>query len=325
MLQTTSTETLKSLYHQLLRIRKVEERIVELYPEQQMRCPVHLCIGQEAVAVGICHHLRPEDIVMSAHRSHGHYLAKGGDLKQFFAEIYGKETGCCQGRGGSMHLIDLSVNFWGATPIVGGSIPVAAGIAFADTLQKRDTMAVVFFGDAAVEEGVFHETLNFAALRNLPILFVCENNLYSTATHIKDRQPQRPICELAKGHGILAGQEDGNDMMKVYEAGRRAAELIRAGEGPMFIEFLTYRFREHCGPNYDIDLGYRTQEELEDWQARCPVAAFRQQLLADRVMTEAEFSQVAAVIEQEIEEAVAFAQKSPFSAKALVDKDVYAP
>ncbi len=315
---------LKTLLRQLLRIRLAEEKIVELYPEQQMRCPVHLCIGQEAVAVGVCQHLKRDDVVMSAHRSHGHYLAKGGDLKSLFAELYGKETGCAKGRGGSMHLIDLSVNFWGATPVVGGSIPVAAGIALADHLNQRKNISVVFFGDAAVEEGVFHETLNFAALKKLPVLFVCENNLLSVNTHIEKRQPQRPITNLAQAHGLVCFREDGNDVLKVYETACNAVAHVRSGQGPAFIEFLTYRYREHCGPNEDVGHGSRTKEEFASWQARCPVENFKKYLLVQGVMDENEIENISKQLNGEIDEAVRFAKASPFPQGPLTQKDIYA-
>ena len=184
----------------------VEEKIVELYPQQEMRCPVHLSIGQEAVSVGVCANLTREDIVFSNHRSHGHYLAKGGNLKAMVHEIYGKSTGCCFGRGGSMHLLDLSINFFGSTPIVGGTIPIAVGASLASKMQQKNNITTIFHGDGAVEEGVFHESLNFASLKKLPVLFVCENNLYSVYTPLSERQPNREIYKLVEAHDIKAYQ-----------------------------------------------------------------------------------------------------------------------
>src|SRR3989338_9607744 len=188
-----SSKILLSLYRKLLLIRQTEEKIAEKYQEREMRCPVHLSIGQEAVAVGVCDNLKKEDIVYSNHRCHAHYLAKGGNLNRMIAEIYGKETGCAKGRGGSMHLIDLAAGFGGATPIVGNSVPIAVGAAFSNKLKGDKNIAVVFLGDGSTEEGVFHESLNFAILKKLPVLFVCENNLFSVYTNLSERQPKRQI------------------------------------------------------------------------------------------------------------------------------------
>ena len=187
----------------MLRIRMVEERIAKLYSEEEMRCPVHLSIGQESVAVGVCEHLQKNDIVMSAHRAHAHYLAKGGNLKAMLAELYGKSTGCAMGKGGSMHLIDLESGFFGSVPIVGSTIPIAVGVAWAFKMKKSTNIVTVFLGDGATEEGVFFESLDFASLKNVPILFVCENNFYSVYSNLKVRQsPQRKISVLAESHGI---------------------------------------------------------------------------------------------------------------------------
>ena len=312
-----------SLFYKMLMIRMVEEKIVDLYPNQEMRCPVHLCIGQEAVSVGVCENLTDGDIVFSNHRAHGHYLAKGGNLKSLIAEIYGKVTGCSKGRGGSMHLLDLSVNFLGSTPIVGGTIPIAVGTALASKMRSEDTITVIFFGDGAVEEGVFHESLNFASLKHLPILFVCENNLYSVNTPLSDRQPTREIFTLAEGHDIDAYQEDGNDVLNVYELTRRAIEKIRAGNGPVFLEFLTYRFREHCGPNHDTCLGYRSESELKDWMGRCPVEKFEEKLLQNNLLSTSIIEDMKTDIRNEIESAFSFAIKSPFPDESNLTQSVY--
>ena len=200
----------RRLHGELVRLRVVEESIVALYPEQEMRCPTHFSIGQEAVAVGVCAHLRREDQAISAHRSHAHYLAKGGDLRRMFAELYGKVTGCARGKGGSMHLVDLQVGFLGCVPIVGSTIPIGVGAAFGAQLRGEDRITAVFFGDGAAETGVFHESLNFACLHALPVLFVCENNLYSVNTPLAPRQPpDRSIADLAAAHGMTSRQVDG--------------------------------------------------------------------------------------------------------------------
>lgn len=313
------TDTLKQLYRSMLLIRRVEEKIVQLYPEQEMRCPVHLCIGQEAIPAGVCAALRPQDYILSYHRSHGHYLAKGGNLKILLAELWGKATGCSGGYGGSMHLVDLEAGFLGSTPIVASTIPIAVGVAFGVFLKGEDRTTVVFFGDAAVEEGVFHESLNFAALHGLPILFVCENNFYSVHSPLSVRQPKgNEIIQLAKGHGMDARQGDGNDAMKVLETAQQALGRIRDTKGPQFLEFKTYRWRGHCGPNEDEDLGVRSREELRVWQSRCPIRKLEKLLLDRRILKRQELEGIAQEIDEAIEEAVVFAKSSPFPAKDVL-------
>lgn len=319
-------ETYKLMYEMMLRIRMVEEKIADLYPEQEMRCPVHLCIGQEAVAVGVCANLTGDDYVLSGHRSHGHYLAKGGDLRAMMAELYGKVTGCSQGKGGSMHLVALSAGFLGATPIVGSTIPIAVGAAFGSVMRGERRVMVVFFGDAAVEEGVFHESINFAALKRLPVVFVCENNLYSVYSPLSVRQPEgREIFRLAKGHGMESYQGDGNDVIEVYKLAEQAVRKARDGGGPTFLEFKTYRWREHCGPNYDNQLGYRTESEFQEWKQRCPIERLKERLLGDSVLCNQDIEGMIRNLEAEIEDAVVFAKESPFPAERLLLEHVYAP
>lgn len=309
----------------MLRIRKVEERIAELYPEQQIRCPVHLCIGQEAVSVGICAHLKSEDYVMSGHRSHGHYLGKGGDLSAMMAELYGKVTGCSRGKGGSMHLVDLSVGFLGATPIVASTIPMGVGAALGAVMKGEKRISVVFFGEGATEEGAFHESVNFAVLKKLPVIFVCENNFYSVYSPLSVRQPVgREVVEQARGYGLESFQGDGNDVKEVYRLGGEAAERARRGEGPTFLEFKTYRWREHCGPNYDNDLGYRSEEEFEQWKKICPLSRLQSELLLQKWVDEVELQKIARELDEEIEETVAFAKKSPFPEASELMEHVYA-
>ncbi len=255
----------------MLRIRRIEEAIAERYGAQQMRCPVHLSIGQEAVAVGVCSALQPEDGVFSGHRAHAHYLAKGGDLVAMLAEIYGLENGCSRGVGGSMHMVDLNAGFLGAVPIVGATVPLAVGAAWAARLKQENRVIVVFFGDGTFEEGVVHESINFAVLHSLPILFMCENNLYACYTRLSDRQPDRPIHGVAAAHGCRAITADGNDVQAIYDVTCEAVASLRAGGAPVFLECQTYRWREHCGHNYDDQLGYRPDGELSTWEANCPV------------------------------------------------------
>ena len=319
-------ELLKGLYYEMLRIRRVEEAIADLYPQQEMRCPVHLCIGQEAVAAGVCARLEGGDYVLSNHRSHGHFLAKGGSVAAMMAELYGKAGGCCGGKGGSMHLVDLSVGFLGATPIVGATIGIGVGAALGSVMRGEERVTVVFFGDAAVEEGVFHESVNFAVLKNLPVLFVCENNLYSVYSPLSVRQPEeREMPRLVEGHGIESHKGDGNDVLAVHALAGRAVEKARAGRGPTFIELETYRWREHCGPRYDNDLGYRTEEEFLQWKERCPLGRLKNDLLEQGVLTMGEIEGMERDIAVEIEGAVVFAKESPEPEAGELFKHVFAP
>ncbi len=319
-------EKYRSLYKQLLRIRMVEEKIAELYPEEEMRCPTHLCIGEEAVAVGVCANLSPNDYVLSGHRSHGHYLAKGGNLSAMMAELYGKATGCSRGKGGSMHLVDLSAGFLGATPIVGSTIPIAVGAAMGAQMRGEKRMTAVFFGDAATEEGVFHESLNFAALKKLPVIFVCENNLYSVYSPLSVRQPEgREIFRMAEGHGVESHQGDGNDVLEVYRLADGAAHKAKHGGGPTFLEFKTYRWREHCGPNYDNGLGYRSESEFQEWKQHCPIETLTERLLKEGALDDRDIEDMAKDIEVEIADAVAFAKESPFPEGKELMEDIYAP
>ena len=320
-----NNNNLLKLFEKMLYIRLVEEKICELYPEQEMRCPIHLCIGQEAIAVGICSALTKDDLVFSNHRSHGHYLAKEGDLKKFFAEIYGKSTGCSHGLGGSQHLVDLAVNFIGSTPIVGGTIPLAVGAAFSLSYKNANNVAVVFLGDGASEEGVFHESLNFAKLKNLPVLFVCENNLYSVYTHLHLRQPKsRPILNLAQAHGLDSYIVDGNNVAEVYETAQKTIEKIKQGNGPALIEAPTYRWREHCGPNYDNHIGYRTEEEFLAWKEKDPLKLAKETLLQENSIFAFIIQNIESKIKAEIEKAVEFAKSSNFPTKEQLSKNVYA-
>ena len=321
-----SKETYKSLFKTLLRIRIIEEKIAEVYSEQEMRCPVHLCIGEEAVAVGVCANLTRDDYVLSNHRSHGHYLAKGGNLKAMMAEIYGKATGCCQGKGGSMHLIDLAAGFLGATPIVGATIPIAVGAALGTVMRGEKRISVVFLGDAATEEGVFHESLNFAALKKLPVVFVCENNLYSVYSPLNVRQPEgREIYRQAEGHGVKSYHGDGNNAIEVYRLAGEAIRRAREGKGPSFLEFMTYRWREHCGPYYDNNIGYRTEAEFQEWRQRCPVERFQKQLLKDGIISQPEIDRMTKDFGAEIAAAIKFAKESPFPEEGTLMEHVYCP
>jgi pyruvate dehydrogenase E1 component alpha subunit len=301
------------LLRQMLRIRTVEERIALRYPEGKMRCPTHLSIGQEAVAAAVSQCLEPSDFAVSTHRGHAHYLAKGGNLKAMIAEIYGKATGCSGGKGGSMHLIDLSVGFMGTTAIVGNSIPVGVGLALSAQLKHTDQISCIFIGDGAVEEGVFYESVNFAVLKNLPVLFICENNLYSVYSPLSVRQPPgRQIAAMVAGMGAKVATGDGNKVLECFKIIQSAVESIRMGSGPWFLEFFTYRWREHCGHEYDNHLGYRTQEEFEEWLKRDPITTFESELLRQYPILGGEITKMRSTLEQEVDEAFYFAENSPF-------------
>ena len=310
----------------MLRIRLVEEVIAERYAEQEMRCPTHLCIGQEAIAAGVSNVLRAEDFVVGGHRSHGHYLAQDADLKSMLAELYGKAAGCCAGNGGSMHLVDLEHGFLGAVPIVGSTIPIGVGAAFAAKLRGEKRVIIVYFGEGATEEGVFHEAMNFAMLKNVPCVFVCENNLYSVYSPLSVRQPEgRTPTMLARGHGMEAEQGDGNDVLEVRRLASRAVDKARRGDGPTFLELSTYRWREHCGPNYDNELGYRTVDEFERWKAQDPVNRFEKKLVTDQVVTADELNLVRSEMMRDIEDAFAFAKDAPFPEPSDLKKYLFAP
>ena len=301
-----SSELILDMLSTMIRTREAEERIAILYGEQQMRCPTHLCIGQEAVSAGVTAALAPSDLVFSGHRSHGHYIAKGGDLGAMFAELYGRATGCAAGKGGSQHLVDIACGFMGATPILSSTISVGVGAAWAAQLDGRDQVVVVYFGDGATEEGTFHESANFAAVLKLPVIFVCENNLYSVHSVLTVRQPDRPIASLGAAHGMPGVQTDGNSVVDVYSIAQEAVNRARAGGGPSLIEATTYRWCEHCGPGDDISLEYRTAAELTDWKTRDPIALLERQVGTDTA------AKMRALAVSEVDAAVAFGQSSPF-------------
>jgi pyruvate dehydrogenase E1 component alpha subunit len=307
------------------RIRFVEEEIARRYRENEMRCPVHLSVGQEAVATGVGRALRQNDLAVSGHRAHAHYLGKGGNLDALIAELYGKVTGCARGKGGSMHLIDEAAGFMGSTAIVGGTIPVGVGLALGMKIKRTDQLACVFLGDAAVESGVFYESVNFAASKRLPVLFICENNLYSVYTHIAARQPAgRQIHEMVSGLGIAASCHDGNDVQGVYDAVSEAAESIRSGGGPRFIEFTTYRWLEHCGPNSDNDIGYRTEAEFLEWKARDPVERLEGKLTRAGEIDGSWIDETNSRITAEVEAAFHAARLAPFPAANDAYKHLFA-
>lgn len=312
---------LKIQYRAMLRIRMIEEAIAIRYKEQQMRCPVHLSIGQEAAAVGVAENLRAEDQVVSTHRGHAHYLAKGGSLHGLLCELYGKVEGCGRGQGGSMHLVDRSVGFAGSTSIVGGTIPVGVGLAFAKKFRRLPGIVAVCIGDAAVEEGVFHESANFASLHNLPVVFVLENNLYSCYTHLKHRQPPRDFGAIAICHNLLFVESNGNRIDEVVESSKKAVAAAR-GFTPSMLVLNTYRHLEHCGPNNDDHLGYRHTDEIKFWLKNDPVllALNKLEMASERDWAK----EVEKEIGREIMAAFDSATKAPFPDQTELGKFEYA-
>ena len=302
----------KQLLFQIKRIRFVEEEIARRYPEGAIRCPTHLSVGQEAVAAAVGMALTHEDMAVSGHRAHAHYLGKGGNLKAMLAEIYGKATGCSHGKGGSMHLIDEAAGFMGSTAIVGGTVPLGVGLAYGMMVKRSDQVSCVFHGDAVVETGAFFESVNFAVLKKLPVLFVCENNLYSVYSPLSVRQPEgRSIAAMVLGLGMPAYSGDGNDVAAVHAKVCELVAEIRAGGGPRFVEFSTYRWLEHCGPSYDNHIGYRSESEFLKRQAKEPIARFERLMLDNSTITAAELQLMNDNIALEVGEAFTFAEASP--------------
>ena len=315
----------KKLYYEMVRIRMVETKIAELYHEQEIRCPVHLSIGQEAIAVGVCQNLNREDKIVTAHRSHAHYLAKGGSLKKMISELYGKYSGCAKGLGGSMHLVDFSVGVYAAVPIVGSTIPIGAGIAWANKLKRNKNIVVAFFGDGATEEGVFLESLDFSALHNLPIIFICENNEYSVYSHISKRQSKkRSITKIANSLGIKSINLNGNSVDKVFSITNKIVKYVKKFSEPYLIELKTFRNIEHCGPNEDDDLNYRNKNYLNIWKKRCPIRVYENYLDKRDLMTPKKKFLIKKKIDKEINKAFEFAKKDKFPKKTLLKKYIYA-
>ena len=305
------------------RSRLFEEKIVSVYGKQDMKTPVHLYIGQEAVAAGVCAHLKREDYIFSTHRNHGHYLSKGADMAGLVAELYGRQTGCSKGKGGSMHFVDTSCGCMGTTAIVGGCIPLAVGAALAAKVKKEDRISVAFFGDGAADEGVFQESLNFAALHKLPVIFVCENNYYATNSHQSARHARENIAKRGQAFGIHSFRHDGNNVEAVYIAARKAVNRARRGLGPTLLEFTTYRWKGHVGPDCDHLKGCRPEAELTGWQKRCPIEAYKKIILKEHILDQAGIDGLCAGISSEIEAAWAKAQPAPYPQPEELYKDVY--
>ncbi len=317
--QTPSREHALGLLRQMLLIRRFEEKAAELYQVGKIRGFLHLYIGEEAVGVGTMQALGADDAIVATYRDHGHALARGIPAGVLMAEMFGKANGCSRGRGGSMHFFDVSRRFYGGYAIVGGGLPIAVGLALADKMRGVERVTACFFGEGAVSEGEFHESLNLAALWKLPVLFLCENNLYAMGTALSIAQAETEIAIQARSHRIPAETVDGMDVLTVEAATKRAAEAVGRGEGPQFVEFQTYRFRGHSMADPEL---YRTKEEVEEWKKRDPIVLFRRKLEEWEMLTDPDFAQIEASIDAEIGEAVACAEDGEWEPVEDLMKDV---
>lgn len=303
-------------------LRFSDQKVAQRKRRMEIPGLLHLGIGEEAVAAGTCLAIEPSDKVVSTHRAHGHFLAKGGGVKALMAELYGKETGCCKGKGGSMHLVDLGCGFLGANGVVGAGLPLAVGAALASRMLKQDFITVCFFGDGANNQGTFHESLNLAAVWKLPVVFVCENNGYGISASLRDQQLVKNVSDRAPAYALPAEIIDGNDVLEVWRAVSRAAAAARSGKGPTLIECMTYRTSGH----YEGDQQkYRPKEEVEAWKQKDPIPRFEKFLLERSVLNQEQIDAVKTAAEQEAEEAVVFAKQSPFPPDSAAGTDVYAP
>jgi len=313
----------RSLWRAMLRIRRVQERIESEYLKDEMKTPVHLYIGQEAIATGVCATLRTDDAINSNHRSHGHYLAKGGDLPAMMAELFCRSTGCSKGYGGSMHLVDVAHGNMGTSAIVGGGIPIGTGLGLAFQMQKIDRVSLVFFGDGAADEGTLYESLNFAMLRKLPVVYVMENNGWAVCSPTLTRQCGDNVFHKGAPDRLFSAKIDGNDPELVFVTAQKAVERARRGEGPSFIECTTYRILGHAGCLSQDPKGYRDEAEIEAWRGRCPVCAYQAKLVSEGVLDATAVAAVEAEIAAEIDAAFAFARQSPLPTAADLHKHLF--
>lgn len=318
-----SGETVRGMLEKMVLIRTAEEHIAQGVLDKRIFTPCHLYIGQEADAVGVCSALKDTDYVFSTHRSHGHYLAKGGDVDKLFAEIYCRETGCSGGRGGSMHLCAPEIGLLGSSSIVAGCLGIGLGPAFKSRLLGRQDVSVIFHGDCVPEEGIWHESLNFAAVNRLPVIYVCENNLYAASAALADRRLDDNIFEVAAAHGLHTEIVDGNDVFAVHRAASEAVRRARNGEGPQYIETRTYRWLGHVGPYDNIKEGLRSLEELNYWKERCPIRNLEKKLTEEGTMTEAELAALHERIRERVESAEAKAIAASKPAPETLLRNIY--
>ena len=319
---TMNKKILIQLFENVFRTRTVEEEIAKRYKFGKMRCPTHLSIGQEGVPAAFSLIMRQKDFAVSSHRAHAHYLAKGGSLKRMIAEIYGKETGCSRGKGGSMHLIDLESNFMGSTAIVGNTIPIGVGLGLSSIVKNKNQFSFIFFGDGAVEEGVFYESVNFAIVRKLPVIFICENNFYSVYSPLKVRQPKkRNIHKMVSSLGIKSFYHESDDPYTLYKFLEKKIDFKNINSGPYFFEFKNYRWREHCGPNFDNNIGYRQKKEFRYWMKKDSLKKIKKRL---NFLSKSKIEYLEKQIKKEILEAFKYAETSKFPNPNEAYKGVYA-
>ena len=311
------------LYEQMLTIRMFEEKAIELFEHNLIRGNVHPCIGQEAVSVGVCSSLRRDDYMLNTHRGHGNCIAKGADLKLMMAELLGKSTGYCKGKGGSMHIADFEGGNLGANGIVGGGIPIAVGAGISIQNRGTDQVVACFFGDGATNQGTFHESLNLAALWKLPVIFVCENNLYALSTPIREAISISRISDRAIAYGMPGMSLNGNDVIEVYTKTKEAVERARAGKGPTLLDCITYRFFGHFTGDPGRGITYRSKEEMDEWLNRCPIKQFKERLIQEKIMTEETGKAIEANVKASIAEAVQFANESPFPSPDEAIQDLF--
>lgn len=317
-------EKMTELYQMMLRIRRFEEKVMDLYARQIVPGIVHLYVGEEAVAAGVCANLRDDDYITSTHRGHGHCIAKGGELRSMMAELFGKSTGYCHGKGGSMHIANIDLGILGANGIVPSGMPIAGGAALSIKMRGTDQVAVCFFGDGGANNGAFHESLNLAAVWKLPVVYVCENNQYAISVAAKRVGSIQDYYLRKAAYGIEGCKVNGNDVLAVYEAAREAVERARKGGGPSLIECKTYRWRGHYEGEADRTYHYRTKKEIESWMRKCPIERFKKILLERHIMKEAELKRIDQDVQKELEEAIQFAEESPFPNPEDALKDLYA-
>jgi len=311
-----------ALLKDMLRIRRFEEKCAEVYSAGKIRGFLHLYIGEEAIATGAMRALRPDDAILATYREHGHALVRGIPAGAIMAEMYGKAEGCSHGHGGSMHLFDAKTRFYGGNAIVGGALPLAVGFALADKMQGKPQVTACFFGEGAIAEGEFHESVNLAALWKVPALFLCENNLYAMGTALERSEAKTNLCAKAESYGVRAESVDGMDVVAVLEATQRAADMVRAGQGPVFLEFRTYRFRAHS--MFDPEL-YRSKEEVEHWKRHCPIKNFSAELRKQGILDDAVLARLEQEAAAEIAAAVAFAEAGTWEPVERLTQDVYTP
>ena len=311
-----------ALLHDMLRIRRMEEKAAELYGAGKIRGFLHLYIGEEAVAVGALHALLPEDNIVTTYREHGHALVRGMPMSVIMAEMYGKQEGCSRGRGGSMHLFDAKTHLYGGNAIVGGGLPLAVGLALADRMQGHKRVTACFFGEGAIAEGAFHEAMNLAALWRLPVMFCCENNLYAMGTSLERSEAQTDLCAKAVSYAVAARKVDGQDVVAVHEVAREAQQIVRDGNGPLFLELQTYRYRAHS--MFDPEL-YRDKAEVEEWKQRGPLHSFTARLKSEGKLSEEEFLSLDARVNAEVAQAVQFAEAGTWESIQDLTRDVHTP